>query len=275
MLWRGAARSRLVRADPVALRSAVGFGTFARIFERTFRGSMRALRLPPWGLPPVLSPDAPVIVLANHPSWWDGIAFVVLARRLFPDRPMFVPMEAQALRRYPFMRRIGVFGVEAGSARGAATFLRTAAGVLADPAHMLWLNAPGRFSDPRERPVPIAPGILRLPDLAPGAVMLPLALEYPFWGERAPEMLAGFGPPIPAADLLGLPREARRDRLAAALGTIMDRLAVDAVSRDPARFEVLLRGQEGMGGIYGGWQRVRAALRGERHDPRHLPQAGG
>ena len=55
--------------------------------------------------------------------------------------------------------------------------------------------APGRFCDVRERPVPIMPGLTRLPELAPEAVFLPLALEYPFWSEKRPEALACFGEP--------------------------------------------------------------------------------
>jgi len=246
---------------------------FELAFTRFFARHMRALRVPRWGLPDAAlaraDAPAPLVVLANHPSWWDGVAFMLLARRLFPERPVFIPMEEAALRRYGFMRRIGVFGVTAGTARGAAAFLRTAGHVLATPRHMLWMNVPGRFADVRERPLPIAPGVARLPELAPGAVVLPLALEYPFWTERGAEMLAAFGPPIPAAELLALEREARARRIGAAIEGTAERLAADAISRDPARFVVVVQGQEGMGGVWQAWRRLRATLRGERFDPRH------
>lgn len=257
---------------PIVLRSPHRVAAFERIFTRFFRRHMRALRLARRG-PPHFSAEAPVVVFINHPSWWDGVAIMLLARRLRPDRPVFIPMEAAALARYPFMRRLGVFGVEAGSPRGAAAFLRTAAAVLAQPRHMLWMNAPGRFCDARERPVPIVPGLTRLPEFAPEASFVPLALEYPFWTERKPEMLAAFGPPIPGAELAALGREARATRLAAALEAVMDGLAEDAIARDPARFETLIQGREGMGGIYQLWSRLRAALRGTRYDPRHDPGA--
>jgi DNA-binding FadR family transcriptional regulator len=61
---------------------------------------------------------------------------------------------------------------------------------------------------------------------------------------------------------------------AAALAATMDRLAEDAIARDPARFATLLQGREGMGGIYDIWRKARAALRGERFDPRHHPAEG-
>lgn len=255
--------------DPVALRSERHVAFFDWAFGRFFARHMRALRLQRRAPVPALPPGAPLVVFANHPGWWDGVSFLLLARRLFPGRPGFVPMDARALERYPFMRRIGVFGIAQDSARGAAAFLRDATAVLAHPAHMLWVNAPGRFSDVRERPVPIAPGLARLPELAPGAVFLPLALEYPFWTERAAEALCGFGAPIPAAALAAQDRPARTETLRAALTATMDRLAEDAMARDESRFTSLSAAREGMGGAYGGWQRLRAALRGERFDPRH------
>jgi 1-acyl-sn-glycerol-3-phosphate acyltransferase len=260
---------------PAELFSPVHFRFFRFIFERFARKNLRAVRLAAWGAPQPGDAGAPLVVFANHPSWWDGVAFMVLSTELLPGRRMFIPMDAAALARYGFMPRIGVFGVEAGSARGAIGFLRTSQAVLADPGHMLWMNAPGRFCDVRERPVPIAPGLVRLAELAPKARFLPLALEYPFWSEKSAEMLAGFGPPIEGVTLAAMDREARAAHLARALEATMDRLAADAISRDAARFRPVLQGRAGMGGIYQGWRRIHAMLRGEKFDPRHDPRAGG
>lgn len=254
-------------ADPVGRYSPQQTAFFDFMFSRFLASHMRGMRVARWGMPAV--PDhAKVIVLANHPSWWDGIAFVLLARRLFPGRRMFAPMEAAALARYPFMGRIGVFGVEPGT-RGAIGFLRTAEHVLAEPSRMLWMNAPGRFVDARTRPVPLAGGVVRLPEMAPDALVLPLALEYPFWNEQAPEMLAAFGAPIPATALLALDRPERAERLAAVLGEVADGLARDAMTRETGRFHLVQGGKAGMGGLYGSWQAFRARLRGEAFDPRH------
>jgi 1-acyl-sn-glycerol-3-phosphate acyltransferase len=260
---------------PIELFSPARFGFFRVIFSRFAAKNLRAIRLAAWGGPQPGEAGTPLVVYANHPSWWDGVAFMILSTELLPGRRMFIPMEAEALSRYGFMRRLGVFGVEAGSARGAIGFLRTAQAVLTEPGHMLWMNAPGRFCDVRERPVPIAPGLVRLAELAPGARFLPLALEYPFWTEKSVEMLAGFGPPIEGASLVAMDRATRAASLAAALEAVMDRLAADAIARDPARFRPVLQGKAGMGGFYQGWRHARAVLRGESFDPRHDPRAGG
>jgi 1-acyl-sn-glycerol-3-phosphate acyltransferase len=257
--------------DPVGRYDPRRMAFFHVMFRRFFRKHMRAARVARWGLPGDHG-ARPLVVFANHPGWWDGVAFMLLSQALFPGRRMFIPMEAAALARYPFMRRIGVFGIEPG-ARGAVAFLRTAREVLGAPDRMLWMNAPGRFSDVRERPVPIAPGMTRLPEFSREALFIPLALDYPFWTERKPEMLAAFGPPIEGALLAAQDREARAVTLSEALAATMDRLAGDAVARDPARFETLLRGREGMGGFFPLWRRAVALARGRPYDPRHDPRA--
>ncbi len=66
-----------------------------------------------------------------------------------------------------------------------------------------------------------------MPELAPGGTFLPLALEYTFWNERAPEMLAAFGEPIPACDFL-----AERITAAPVEGHIEDGLTRHAANRE-------------------------------------------
>jgi hypothetical protein len=99
---------------------------------------------------------------------------------------------------------------------------------------------------------------------------LPLALEYAFWEERTPEALERFGPPIP----LGGPGRSSSPaewtaRFERALEATQDELAVDAISRDPARFETMLRGSAGVGGWYDAWRRFRAVARGRRFVAEH------
>jgi 1-acyl-sn-glycerol-3-phosphate acyltransferase len=82
-------------------------------------------------------------IYANHPSWWDGVAFLTLSRLLMPQRKVFAPIDAAMLRRYPFLARIGAFGVEQASARGASEFLATCRAALAADAPLM-IAAQGR-----------------------------------------------------------------------------------------------------------------------------------
>lgn len=254
--------------DPVAMRSRLVTWFFAGVMRRQMRRHFRAVRLAKPGVPP-LPPGRPVVVFSNHPSWWDPAFFMVLAPRLFPGRRGFGPMEDAQLARYPFFRRVGIFGIPEGRA-GAARFLDASRGILSDPSRMLWITAQGRFSDPRERPLTLRPGVAHLLAREPRAVALPLAIDYPFWSEKRPEALAAFGAPLDGAE--GGDAGAWGERLEAALGETCDRLSDLAVARDARAFDALLTGRRGVGGVYGGWQRLRSGARGERHVPDHLAE---
>lgn len=248
--------------DPVARRSPAAVAFFGRIMRRQVRDGFRALRLARPGLPP-LPAGRPLLIYTNHPSWWDPAVLMVLHLALFPGREGYAPIAAEMLERYSFFRRLGLFGLPPGRA-GAAAFLQTAARIWTDPSRILWVTAQGRLADPRERPLGLRPGVAHLLARHKEAVALPLALEYPFWTERRPEALAAFGTPL---------AEGRRDAAAleGALTAACDRLAALSLARDPAAFATLLGGRRGVGGVWGVWERARAAWHGRPHVPDHRP----
>ena len=235
-------------------------------------GRFHAIRVARDGMPAAAA-EGPVVIYANHPSWWDPILFILLAGRLFPARESYGPMDQAALGRYGVFRKMGVFGIEPDSKRGAARFLRVAGGLLSRPMTALWITAEGHFSDARIRPRRLRPGVAHLARRGGPGTVLPLALEYPFWDERTPEALVRFGAPM-AFD----PERSVADweaLLEARLTETMDGLAALAVTRDPARFATLYRGTAGVGGIYDRYRRVRAWRRGERPQLAHSDAAGG
>ena len=241
----------------------------AAYFARYFRRHMGGLRVARWGMPRDLDPDRPVVIVMNHPGWWDGALVVLLGDRLFPNRETYCPIDGAMLARYRVFGRMGAFGVDLDRASGAADFLRVSAEVLARPRTAYWITAEGRFRDVRERPLDLKPGVARLAEIAPHAIFLPLAVEYAFWEERGAEACIAFGAPINGEALAALPRPERLAHLAAALTDTLDRLALDVRARDPAAFVPLLQGRAGIGGVYDGWRRFNAAIRGERFDPSH------
>ena len=213
-------------------------------------------------------PDGPVLVYANHSSWWDPMVQVLLAEKLLPARQHFAPMDAVALDRYRIFRQLGVFGVEMKTSRGAAQFLRTGLRVLAEHG-VLWVTPQGRFADPRERPVEFKPGLAALASRVPGGcTLVPLAIEYPYWNERLPECLLHFGEPVRVD---GEPSAQIEESLHTALLRSMTELEQLAIRRDPAPFRELLGGRHGTGGFYALGQRALAHLRGRRFEADHSP----
>ncbi len=255
--------------DPVVLRSDAHVRFFDGVMRRQMRRAFRAVRVARPGVPG-LPADRSFVLYANHPSWWDPAMFMVLRDRLFPGRRGYGPMDAAALDRYRFMRRLGIFGIEPASRAGAARFLRVGERVLADPGRVLWLTAQGEFADPRARPVRLRPGLAHLMRRVPGTVAVPLALEYTFWSEKRPEALAAFGAPVAATG----DAQALQAALEQGLEAAQDRLAVLSLARDPAAFETVLGGRAGVGGVYAGWTRARSLLSGRAYEPDHMPDRG-
>lgn len=252
--------------DPVHLRSASLFWLFGWYLRYFFWRRFHAIRLSRSGLPAATS-DRPIIVYSNHPSWWDPALYIILQTKLFPGRRGFGPMDAAALRKYGFMRRLGIFGIELDAPRGAARFLRTSLALLSDPRHVLWITAEGAFTDPRARPLRLRPGVAHLARHIPDAVILPLAIEYTFWNESSPEALARFGSPIASGRERTLGEW--QETLENALTATMDVLAAESMARNPGLFTPLLRGLTGIGGFYDAQRRLKALLAGRRFDPTH------
>ncbi|WP_299837467.1 lysophospholipid acyltransferase family protein [uncultured Jannaschia sp.] len=251
--------------DPVARLSPRMVRFFNGVMRRQMRRAFRGVRVLRAGRPDVPA-DRPVVVYGNHPGWWDPAFFIVLQETLFPGRQGYGPMEATALERYPFMKRIGIFGVDPESRAGGVRFLRVGTHLLDDPSRTLWMTVQGRFADPRERPVTLRPGLAHLMARVPDATALPVALEYPFWSEKRPEALAAFGSPLVDVGSAA----AWQGALEMGLTATQDRLAAAATARDPAAFETILGGARGVGGVYGLWSRLRDTAAGRGHDPDHV-----
>lgn len=203
--------------------------------------------------PPPNDPPGPLVVFLNHAAWWDPLVCLLLRRDFFRGRAAYAPIEAAALARYRFLEKLGFFAVETGTRRGAAQFLKTSDAILGKEETALFLTPQGEFADVRA-PLVFAPGIEHLAARAPGAVFLPLAIEYSFWEERKPEVLLAFGEALPASG---------GKSLSARLADLQSALAEAAARRQPNEWKVVRRGRSGVNLPYDLWRAMRARLRGE------------
>jgi 1-acyl-sn-glycerol-3-phosphate acyltransferase len=245
---------------------------FRRIVRGYFRRHFHAVRISGAARFSALtkSDAGPVIVYANHSSWWDPMVSVYLAERLMGTRQHYAPMDAAALERYAALKRVGIFGVEMNSARRAATFLRTSEAILASGG-VLWITPQGRFVDSRTRPLEFKPGLSTLVSRVAASTgwctVVPLAIEYPFWDERLPECLLYFGEPLKVDS----PQDSEKlqQELLQLLETAMNTLRFIAIQRDARNFDTLAHGRLGTGGVYAGWQKLKASLTGLPYQAEH------
>ncbi len=215
------------------------------------------------------SAPGPLIVYANHASWWDPLSLIVISRHFLPDSSHYGPMDAAALKHYGMFRKLGLFPVESGTPRGAAQFLRAAREILSTPNSVLWVTPEGRFTDMRTRPAVFRPGLAALVARTGACTLVPLALEYTFWDERLPEILISCGEAIKVSDGQLHTAAEWSDQLAAALAATQDELAALSKLRDPALFTTVLSGRVGIGAVYDAWKRLLALLRGRVYEGSH------
>jgi 1-acyl-sn-glycerol-3-phosphate acyltransferase len=252
------------------------FGLFRWYARRYTARHFHAVRISRTGPIPDL-PDRPAIIVANHPSWWDAMIPFILTGVMPQGREHFAPIDVVGLAQYPFLARLGFFGVEADTGSGAARFLRTSLAILSRPLALVWITAQGRFVDPRERPTRLRPGMGHLAHRLSDAIVVPMAIEYPFWNDRCPEVLVRFGPMLEVGDGRSRSPADWTAAIERALEVELDMLAGEAMARDPAAFTTILAGTAGVGGVYDRWRRIRARLVGRTFQPEHAarPPAGG
>lgn len=222
------------------------FSWYASWYLRRHVHALRVVR----GSTPANLHGSPVIVCLNHPSWWDPLVALTLANRTFRGRSHYAPMDSYSLAKYRVFHRLGFFGIERNSVAGAARFLRVGKAILEESRSVLWITAQGVFTDARSRPVRLRSGIGHLVHSLNSVTIVPLALEYTFWEERSPEVLACWGEPIViSAEEDNSPSDWTQ-AIAVRLEEALDRLALLSQRRDKDAFDVVLSGISGVGGIY-------------------------
>lgn len=241
---------------------------FARYLKWTVPRSFHALRLAHADRFP--RTQGPLIVCLNHASWWDPVISIVLSRYLMPGADHYAPMEASALERYGFMRRLGLFPVDNSNPHtAAAQFLRGATEIFNRPNSLLWLTPEGHFTDVRTRPLRWKSGMAALLSRLPEATVVPLALEYIFWDERRPEVLALVGEPLLRNAASTSAVDDWHTALLEHMTAAQDELAALAATRDPGNFATVLSGKAGTSMPYDLWKRTHARLTGQTYTPEH------
>lgn len=91
----------------------------------------------------------PVLVVANHTSWWDPLVALWLTN-VVVHVDSFAMMDAANLRRLPFFGKVGAFGVDLDEAADGASAIRYAARLLDAPGRVVWIYPEGRERSPFE-----------------------------------------------------------------------------------------------------------------------------
>lgn len=282
------AKARSIELPQISEKLMGGFRVFNRMY---LRKHFHVLGVNQQALQPLrFTGDDALVIYANHASWWDPLVAIFLAEQLFPEFRMYAPIDALAFEKYRIFGKMGFFPIASNSLRGAGNFLRVSRELLSQPRASIWITPEGRFADARDHSANFMPGLAHLASALCGQSrpaksetatslgvsriwFLSLALEYTFWEERKPELLAWMGEPI-LVDRQQAPQEelAKADwdeRLQASLRQAQTELAQAAIARDDQKFDILLKQKSGTFFAYDWIRRVQSKLKGAAIDVDH------
>jgi 1-acyl-sn-glycerol-3-phosphate acyltransferase len=159
---------------------------FRPYLRRIMRRSFHAVRL--LGEAPEPPRDLPLIVVANHGTWWDGLFIYTLNADVL-HRKLHIMMLEEQLRRYWFFRHLGAFGIEQGQPRSVRASLSYSAEVLREPSCCLCVFPQGTMRRLHDRPLGFKRGLAAILSMYGGeACVLPVAMACEFLGERRPQV---------------------------------------------------------------------------------------
>ncbi len=186
----------------------------------------------------------PVVLIANHTSWWDPMVALVLTERVAPC-DSYAMMDASNLVRLPFLGLIGAFGVDLTNASDGAAVIRYAARLLGGPGKAVVVFPQGRERPVTERPLGFRRGSAEVARVAK-ARTVPVALRYEFMGTERPHLFVDVGEAFePERDV-----EAGRAHHERAVTEGLDR--IDGALREGAleRYEVVIRAPVSRVGVW-------------------------
>lgn len=134
----------------------------------------------------------PLLIYANHSSWWDGLAAFEISRRAALNA--FVMMEEKHLKRLFLFRKLGAFSVDREKPRRAIESLNYAAGTLSkNPASAVWIFPQGKILPNDARPILFYNGMSKIIEKTVCVQVVPVAFKYEFLNEFKPEIFVEIG----------------------------------------------------------------------------------
>jgi chlorobactene lauroyltransferase len=194
----------------------------------------------------------PIIVCANHFSWWDGYIAYLVEHYLKLDG--YLMMEEAQLRRYFFFTWAGCFSVNREHARSAMQSIQYAARLLkVRPGRLVWLFPQGEIVPNDRRPLTFFSGAAHLARLTCPSLLYPLASRIEYMAEQRPDLYISLGAPMMVTEEMS--REAGflkrcTHQLETGVTAELDQLRDDIIACRRDDFTLLMHGQASTNRIF-------------------------
>jgi 1-acyl-sn-glycerol-3-phosphate acyltransferase len=182
--------------------------------------------------------NLPLVLYANHSSWWDGLVAFEIGRAARLDH--FLMMEEKQLKQLFLFRRLGAFSVVRENPRAGLRSINYAVEILKEkPNRTLWIFPQGEILPSDARPLHFYQGLARIVEKMGECVAAPVAMRYEFLGEFKPVAIAKIG----RTEVLSNVRDTRKltEHLSLRLTEILEELKADIAARKTSDFIDLLK----------------------------------
>ncbi len=125
-------------------------------------------------------PNKPLLVLANHSTWWDGF-FIYHLNRLYWKKRYHVMMLEEQLLKYPFFRKVGAFSIKQDNTKNIISSLNYAAGLLENSDNLINIFPQGVLLPHYKRPLEFAKGtdyLMRSTASDAHIILVAIRIEY-------------------------------------------------------------------------------------------------
>ena len=181
----------------------------------------------------------PLIIYANHSSWWDGLVLWEIIRSL--DFEFYVMMELKQLRKLFLFRRLGAFSVVRENPRQAVKSINYAAELLRNDSNRSVIIFPqGEILPNDVRPLRFFNGLARIIEKTRRCSAVPVALRFEVAGHFKPEIYLKIGAPdVFEFDKNFIAKNAKNltESLEIRLTETLDEVNRDVVSQTIAEYE--------------------------------------
>ncbi len=181
----------------------------------------------------------PLIIYANHSSWWDGLIAFEISQTAKLD--FYIMMEERQLKNLPLFRKLGAFSVVRESPQQAVKSLRYAVKLLKNnTSRTLWIFPQGEIIPNDARPLTFFRGLEKIMTLVGECNVMPLALRYEFLGSYKPEIFVQAGDVIKLSDTKATTKPINIALLSELLTENLDKIKTDIINSDLKNYQKII-----------------------------------
>lgn len=184
-------------------------------------------------------PRQPVIFIANHSSWWDGLLFFQLNHAVW-KHDIHMMMHEKNLKNFIFFRYLGAFSIDKQNPKDIIRSLQYAEGLLKQGKSVVLFPQGDEFHQ-EIRPLAFHSGIGYLLEKHPEIPVVPITFYYSFRHDQKPEVWIHQGPVLSTEAIPGASRKEKSGSLQKILTAQLDGLKEEVIAENTAAFNDLLR----------------------------------